>query len=43
MLGNFDQKLLDQVAAMFEKWGFLAHDPGYGPRLIRSIFLTISA
>ncbi len=28
ILGNFDQKLLDQAAAMFEKWGFLAHDPG---------------
>ena len=28
MLGNFDQGLLDQAAAMFEKWGSLAHDPG---------------
>jgi hypothetical protein len=26
--GNFDQGLLDQAAAMFEKWGLLAHDPG---------------
>ena len=26
--GNFDQGLLDQAAAMFEQWGFLAHDPG---------------
>ena len=25
---NFDQDLLDQAAAMFEKWGLLAHDPG---------------
>jgi hypothetical protein len=28
LLGNFDQDLLDKAAAMFEKWGFLAHDPG---------------
>ena len=26
--GTFDQGLLDQAAAMFEKWGLLAHDPG---------------
>jgi len=24
--GNFDQHLLDHAAAMFEKWGLLAHD-----------------
>ncbi len=23
---KFDQRLLDQAAAMFEKWGLLAHD-----------------
>ncbi len=28
ILNNFDQGLLDQAAAMFEKWGLLAHDPG---------------
>ena len=28
IIGNFDQNLLDQAAVMFEKWGFLAHDPG---------------
>ena len=28
MLNNFDQDLLDQAAAMFKKWGHLAHDPG---------------
>jgi hypothetical protein len=28
ILDNFDQNLLDQAAAMFEKWGILAHDPG---------------
>jgi hypothetical protein len=26
MPGNFDQNLLDKAAAMFEKWGLLAHD-----------------
>jgi hypothetical protein len=25
---RFDQHLLDQAAAMFEKWGLQAHDPG---------------
>ncbi|VVB70347.1 Uncharacterised protein [uncultured archaeon] len=28
ILDNFDQGLLDQAAAMFEKWGLLAHGPG---------------
>ena len=25
---RFDQQLLDNAAAMFEKWGLQAHDPG---------------
>jgi hypothetical protein len=28
ILGNFDQNLLDQAAAMFEEWGLLTHNPG---------------
>ncbi len=28
ILSNFDQDLLDKAAAMFEKWGLHAHDPG---------------
>jgi hypothetical protein len=28
ILDNFDQDLLDKAAAMFEKWGLLALDPG---------------
>lgn len=43
ILGNFDQKLLDQAAAMFEKWGFWHMIQDYGPKLIKSICLKISA
>lgn len=28
ILDNFDQDLLDKAAAMFDKWGLQAHDPG---------------
>lgn len=28
IIDNFNQDLLDQAAAMFEKWGFTAHNPG---------------